>query len=296
MFLRKIDPALYHRDPVAPDHALRMRYLGTAGFVLQAEQHTLVVDPFVTRTGLLATAFGRLRPDEECIRNLIPRADDVLVGHAHYDHVLDAPALCRHTGARLIGSPAVAMCGRAAGLPESQILETRGREVIPSGPGHVRGLPSDHGRVYFNRVTLPGDITRPPSWPPRFRELRHGLVLNWYVELGGVRLVHIDSADFFAEELRRLDLGQGGIDVLCMCAIGRNWRPRYVEEAVELLRPRVIVACHWDLFSTPFEQEPWLLPGVDLPGFVREIERAGCRPVVLPLGGEVGVHAGSAAR
>ena len=33
------------------------------------------------------------------------RADDVLVGHAHMDHVLDAPSLCMRTGARLIGSP-----------------------------------------------------------------------------------------------------------------------------------------------------------------------------------------------
>ncbi|MCB9777015.1 MAG: MBL fold metallo-hydrolase [Alphaproteobacteria bacterium] len=295
-FLPTVDPALFHRDPVDPGADLRLRYLGTAGFVLEADQHTIVVDPYVSRCGVGATLFGRLVPDEARIRRILPRANDVLVGHAHYDHVLDGPALCHHTGARLIGSSAVGMCGRAAGLPEDQIVVTAGREDIESGPGIVRGLPSLHGRVYMGRVTLPGDITSPPSWPPRFTELRHGQVLNWFVELGGVTMVHVDSADFLRDEFLDLDRAHGvrerGVDVLCLCAIGRAHRPDYVREAVELLRPRTIVACHWDLFSTPYEAEPRLLPFVDLPGFVDEIRQAGCRPVVLPFDGELGVRAG----
>ncbi len=294
--LPRVDPGLYHRDPVAADADLRMRYLGTAGFVLEAQQHTIVVDPFVTRPGFRRTLFGRLSPDEDRIRQVLPRADDVIVGHAHYDHVLDGPALCRHTGARLIGSPAVGHVGRAAGLPPEQIVVTQGREDIASGPGIVRGLPSKHGRVYFNRVSLAGDITAPPPWPPRFHQLRHGLVLNWFVELNGVRVAHVDSADFLRDELldldRAHDVQSRGIDVLCLCAIGRRYRPDYVTEAVELFNPRIIVACHWDLFSTPYDVEPALLPGVDLPGFVDEITQAGARPLVLPLDGEIGVHAG----
>lgn len=292
--LPRIDPALLHHAPVAADADLRLRYLGTAGFVLEHGQHTLVVDPYVSRNGWLQTLFGRLTVDEERLHRVVPRADDVLVGHAHYDHVLDAPALCHRHGARLIGSPAVGMVGRAAGLPEAQIVVTHGHEDIATGPGFVRGLPSAHGRVYFNRVSLPGDITAPPRWPPRVTELRHGLVLNWYVELGGLRLVHVDSADFHRAEWERLDADHGvrehGVDVLCLCAIGRRYRPHYVQEAVQLLRPRVVLACHWDLFTTPYEEDPAVLPGVDLPGFVAEVEAAGSTPVILPLDGELGLH------
>ena len=266
------------------DAPLRLRYLGTAGFVVEGEQTTLALDPFVSRPSLLRTALRPLQPNADLIKREIPRCDGVLIGHAHYDHVLDAPLLCAQTGAVLVGGPAVANVGRAAGLPPDQIRLTEGRENLSIGAATVRGLPSRHGRVYFNRVTLPGDIPTPPPWPARFWHMRHGLVLNWHVQLAGRSVVHIDSADFIEEELK----GHTA-DVLCLCAIGRRYRPRYVEDAVRLVQPKLVVACHWDWLFTPFDATPRELPGVDLPGFVREIEATGARALVPGFGDVFGV-------
>ena len=291
--LSGVPEGLYRSRPALPPGStadLSLRYLGTAGFVLTGAQRTVVIDPYVSRPGLRATGFAPLVPDAALISELIPVADEVLVGHSHHDHVLDAPKLCEQTGARFIGSVDACNVARAAGLPEGQLVQTEGREDIACGSGTVRALPAAHGRVYFNRVTLPGRISEPPSWPPRVRDLRHGQVFNWLVDLGGVRVVHIDSAEFFREELQAV-ADTGGADVVCLCAIGRAWRPHYVAECVELLRPRVIVACHWDWFFTPWGAPPRLLPGVDLPGFIGEIEAAGVEPVVLPFGGELGLQA-----
>ncbi len=285
--LQPMDPGLYTHGSGAANPDLHLRYLGTAGFVLTGGGRSVVLDPFITRPDLATTASGPLLPDEEAIRRVLPRADDVLIGHSHHDHVLDGPSLCRQTGARFIGSPDACNVARAAGLPERQLVETQGRQEIPLGEvGRCRGIPSRHGRVYFGRVSLPGSIPSPPAWPPRFSDLRHGLVLNWWVELGGLRVVHIDSADFIEEELSGLQA-----DVLCLCAIGRAWRPGYVAAAVRLLKPRAIVACHWDWFFTPYDAPPRLLPGVDLPGFVAEIEAQGVQAVVLPLDGGYGFSA-----
>lgn len=281
--LQRVPSELWTRDE-RPDAPVRLRYLGTAGFVVEADGHTVVIDPYVTRTGLRTLATGRLTPDLDRIQRIIPRADDVLVGHSHFDHVLDAPALCHQTGARLIATSDTANVARAAGLAERQILETEGREDIAIGSGFVRGLPSDHGRVYFNRVPLRGRITAPPPWPPRYTDLPHGLVLNWYLEVAGVRIVHIDSAEFFEEELEGFRA-----DVVCLCAIGRKYRPNYVADAIRLLQPKLIVACHWDWFFTPYEAEPYCLPGVDLPGFVDEIRSAGAQAAVLPFDASIGL-------
>lgn len=260
---------------------VEITYLGTAGFIIKGAGRTVVLDPYVSRPNLRRTLTTRLHPDTRLIRELIPHADDVLVGHAHYDHILDAPDLCRQTGARLIGSDSTIMVGRAAGLPPRQLLATTGREDIRSGHWTVRGLPSRHGKV-FGRIPMPGDITTLPAWPPRMADLKHGLVLNWVVDTGGLRIVHIDSADFINEELE----GQEA-DIVCLCAIGRKYRPDYVKDVVRLLKPRWIIPCHWDTMMTPIHADPDLIPSVDLPGFLREIIDAGCEPLLTPLLGRL---------
>lgn len=260
---------------------LDVTYLGTAGFIFSNADRTVVIDPFVSRPSPLEMLTQRLQSAPSLVRKHIPHADDVLVGHAHYDHVLDAPALCLQTGARLIGSRATMMVGRAAGVPESQMFETSGREDIQSGRWTLRGLPSRHGKV-AGRVPLPGDITEPPRWPPRFNELRHGLVFNWVVDTGSLRVVHIDSADFINEELRGVQA-----DVVCLCAVGRRFRKNYVKDAVRLLNPRWVIACHWDTMMTHIEETPELIPTVNLPGFVEEIRAAGAEPLVMPVLGRL---------
>jgi L-ascorbate metabolism protein UlaG (beta-lactamase superfamily) len=255
-------------------------YLGTAGFVIKSTARTLALDPYVSRPNIRTTLTKELIPNALLIQQLIPHADDVLVGHAHYDHVLDAPTLCQQTGARLIGSRSVMMVGRAAGLPEHQLIETSGNEDIASGTWTIQGLPSKHGKV-FGRIPLPGDIIEPPPWPPRIRDLKHGLVLNWVVDTGNLRIMHIDSADFIPEELKGIQ-----VDVLCLCAIGRQYRPNYVKEVVALVKPRWIIPCHWDTMMTPIDAEPDLIPTVDLLGFIEEIKAEGVEPLLMPILGK----------
>lgn len=276
------DPRWFRTPDVSAEHDVELRYLGTAGFVVRAPHRTFVLDPYVTRAPLAEVLTRPLAPDLEVSARVIREADDVLVGHAHFDHVLDAPALCARTGARLIGSRAVCMVGQAAGLPPEQLVQTGGREDIECGPYSVRGLPSVHGRVLFGRVLLAGDIEAPPPWPPRAHVLRHGHVLNWHLCIGSFSLVHVDSADYLLEELEGIRA-----DVLCLCAAGRRYREHYVRDIVHALRPRWVLPCHWDTMTTSLDEEPLMLPGVDLPGMMDEIWRAGSEPLLLPLLGRV---------
>lgn len=275
--------AHWFSPPLTGGH-LQLTYLGTAGFVLHNSERTVVLDPFLSRPGIWRTLFGRLTVDAKRIQRLIPKANEVLIGHAHYDHILDAPELCKQTGARLIGSRATMMVGRAAGVHERQLLEVHGHEVISAGAWNIKGLPSVHGRALFNRIPIPGDISAPPPWPPRLFDLRHGQVFNWWIDTQGLTVMHIDSADFIEEELAGVTA-----DVLCLCAIGRRYRPNYVRDAVRLLKPRWVVPCHWDTMITPLEKPAELIPGVDLLGFIEEIRQTGAEPLLMPVLGSQGL-------
>ena len=272
----------YWQGPHRGEHTLR--WLGTAGFVLEHDQKTLVFDPFVSRPGLLRVALGTLPPDHAAIAREIPRADDVLIGHSHYDHAMDAPPLCKQTGATLWGSESTANIARAYGLPESQIRVVEPNVQVELTHGHALPLPSQHGRVYFNKVTNPGLITEPPPWPPKNRHLKHGQVFTWWVNWGGLKIVHVDSADYRTELLQGLQA-----DVVCLCAIGRKYRPGYTAEILAALKPKLVVPCHWEMFFDPLGSPTRCLPGVDLPGFLQEIKDCGHESCLLPVGGSLGL-------
>lgn len=280
--LRPAPEALFWTGPERG--AVELRWLGAAGFALRAGQRTLAIDPYLSRPGPRALLTRPLQPDTTRLRAELPQCDVVLVGHTHFDHALDAPTLALQTGARLVGSTDLAWLARAAGVPQEQVVPCAGLEEVELPGGRAIPLPSRHGRVYLGRVPLPGRITAPPAWPPRLRSMPHGQVFTWWVEWQGLRLAHVDSADYDTALL------QGrSVDLLCLCAIGRRHRPGYTEEILRALRPRWVVACHWEDFFAPFGAPARQLPAVDLPGFVQEIRRAGAEPVVLRPNGVMGL-------
>ena len=257
-----------------------MQYLGTAGFVFSTPQRTLVLDPFISRPSVMQTLCRPLQANSSLIEHIIPKADEILIGHSHHDHMLDAPQLALQTGARVIGSEDTANITRAYGVPEAQIVCTRGHEDITCGEHvTVRGLPSVHGKVYFGRIPLAGRVHQDFVWPSYVWDFKHGQVFNWLLDIDGFRIVHVDSADFLEEEWRNIQA-----DVVCLCAIGRQMRKNYVADVVRLLRPKIIIACHWDLFTVPIHSPVHrLLPGVDIEGFVQEISSTGTDVGVLPI-------------
>src|SRR4051794_25031264 len=90
-------------------NSIRVTYLGTNGYQLEASGHALLVDPYFSRISLARAALAwPIRPDagriDEGLAHLRGNPDAILATHAHFDHLLDVPVLMRRTDARLIGS------------------------------------------------------------------------------------------------------------------------------------------------------------------------------------------------
>jgi len=59
--LGRVDPALYHRSSRSDGADLHIQYFGTAGFVIHAGDHTVLLDPYVSRPSGYLGDCGRTR-------------------------------------------------------------------------------------------------------------------------------------------------------------------------------------------------------------------------------------------
>ncbi|MEW6776043.1 MAG: MBL fold metallo-hydrolase [Bdellovibrionota bacterium] len=272
---------------------LSLRWLGTAGYEISALGTTVLLDPFVSRPGLPhLLSRSPLIPCEAAGRRYFPKADFILVGHSHYDHLLDVPEIALRTGATVVGSASTCRVARARGVPEDKL-----REVPPAGGKmrlgsfEVQFIPSRHGKFFFGRVPLDGEITHCPHGEHMpANGYRVGNVFGIWLKAGNLTLYHNGSADLVDAELEGLKA-----QVHLVGLAGRFATPDYFERLARLLSPEWIFPTHYDAFFAPLEAGLKLLPAINLRDFFRQMERFAPRadvvmpayeePVALPLSG-----------
>ena len=243
--------------PIATDRRLTVKWLGTAGYELRAQGTTLLIDPYLTRYGLWTLLSRRKHgPDVDAIDKHITDADAVLVGHSHFDHVLDVPTIAVKTGAHVYGSESTANLCLASGLPQTQVTAVaRGGQTFEVGPFRVRAVPSEHSRFLFGKVPYPGDIPCSCELPMSSNHYKCGQVLSWHIEVGGVRFYHAGSANLIDDAVQFKEL-----DVLMMCTAGRQATDAFIERIIKQTRPNRVLPMHYDNFFQPLDSAMKVLP------------------------------------
>ena len=87
------DLPLWQERQVAPPS---LQYLGVGGYLLRWQDEALLFAPSFSNPATLGQPPLVVKADNARIDELMPRADDVsmlLVGHAHYDHLMDVPRI-----------------------------------------------------------------------------------------------------------------------------------------------------------------------------------------------------------
>ena len=228
---------------------LEIEWLGTAGFRLTADGTTLLIDPYVSRPGVREVALDRpLRPSAALIDRHVPRADAVLVGHTHFDHALDVPAIARRDGCPVYGSRSLHHLMGLHGLAAAavQVEPHRAYEV---GPFTVRFVPSRHSRLLAGlAVPSGGELTCDHLDHLSGRAYNCGQVWGIAVEVGGLTLYHQGSADLLDDERLPRD-----VDVFLCGIAGRAFARGYLARILTRLGPRVVVPQHWDDFLSPLD-------------------------------------------
>jgi L-ascorbate metabolism protein UlaG (beta-lactamase superfamily) len=270
---------------------LEIEWLGVAGYRLTYEGQTIYLDPYVSRVPFAAFLRGRpALPDSAAIeRWLAPvgQVRGVLVGHTHFDHAVDVPALCERHGCKAYGSSSLVQLMSLYGRRE-QAVQVVAHEAIELGPFRVTFVPSVHSKLLLGyRVPSDGELTCEHLDALSPGAYRCGQVWGIHIEVAGFTLYHQGSANLLDEEIRHR-----GVDAFLAGIAGRRFTDSYWQRILGALQPRVVVASHFDDFFRTLEQPAGFSLNVNLAAFPEEITAVSrefavaALPAFTPVGAE----------
>jgi L-ascorbate metabolism protein UlaG (beta-lactamase superfamily) len=111
-----------------------LRWLGTSNFELAYHGKVILMDTFYDRP-------QRTRPLGFTV-NQVKKADVILIGHAHFDHISDVAPVAAQTGAPVIGSAISTLEATMLGVPPNRVVTVKGGETLTIGdivikPTHI---------------------------------------------------------------------------------------------------------------------------------------------------------------
>lgn len=117
--------------------AITLEWFGVATFRLTIGELVVFLDAYMDRVPA-APPVGLSAAD-------VTRADFVLVGHSHFDHLAGAETIALNTGARIIGSHETCRVMEGYGVPRPQLVPSQGGERHRLAPDvTARVLPGLH--------------------------------------------------------------------------------------------------------------------------------------------------------
>jgi len=262
----------HDRPTFTTPNGLVVRWLGTAGYEFTSpEGHVLLIDPYVTRVGLVRFLTRKIAPDVGKITAAFGRVDGVLIGHSHFDHVMDTPVIAQRTGAHVYGSRSTANLMQGLGLPATQVtaLDKDRATTFDLGPFKVTAVPSLHSRFALgSKVPYAGEIPCTCDVHLKGSDYKCGDVFSYLIDYHGFRLYHLGSANL-AEDA--LPPEAKGVDVLLMCIAARFATERYVPRALAAFAPTHVIPMHYDFMWRAADKPMWLLPRTDFGRLVDDI-------------------------
>lgn len=246
----------------AQTDALKMTYLGTAGWKIADGDLIVLIDPYISRVKL-GTGPGISPEDTRAtvnrsdffvsdgpgIDSLITRADFILVHHAHFDHLSDVPYIAKKTGAKVVGTETTCNILRAYGIPDEQLYPVRGGEDYQFENFSVRVIPSIHSALNDKHYLDSRTYTEVPEAPLRISEFIEGGSLMFLVRFSRHEVLTMGSMNFVERELEGLspDILLAGVNQSQLGLYNYNERLLRVTN-----NPDIIIPTHWDNFRLPY--------------------------------------------
>lgn len=237
---------------------MKLTWFGHSCFRLDLDGAAILFDPFFTDNPSFEA--GRDAGAVAAARDMaVAGATHILITHGHGDHVGDAIAISRLTGAKVVTNYDLAVWLIGQGLDTLNLFETTGNT----------GGTIDLGRfaVTFTRA----DHSAAMGEPPAPAGSANGLI----VRADGRSVWHMGDTDIFSDMALIAEIHS--VDT-CICPIGDRFTmsPRTAAIAMtRYVKPKIAVPCHYGTF-------PILAPTAD--GFLSAMQTSNVRVVLPPIG------------
>lgn len=291
-------------DCAAPDpvEALELTYLGAGGFLMRWRGHAIMTAPFYSNPNLLEVGLGYLGypidVDRDRVDALLPAVDDVeaiLVGHAHYDHLMDTVYVAQRwaPNARLYGSRTMVnqlvestplggrLCDVERGAGDEHTLGAWHPVAGPANRPAIRvmALRSEHAPHFLGVKLFDGHVDTPAAALPRTAAgWVEGQTLAFLIEFlrddGSValRLHYQDAAS--TPGLGFPPATITGYDVAIVCAASFDNVKHYPDDLLAQLAPRRVVLAHWEDFFQDPEAPLRVVPATDGAALADRLDQA----------------------
>jgi L-ascorbate metabolism protein UlaG (beta-lactamase superfamily) len=249
------------RAPLPLPEGLELEWLGVSGYRLTYEGQTLFVDPYVSRVSLADVIRRRpATPDRsriECHIGDPPNVLGVLVGHTHFDHAVDAPALAGRFRCPVYGSSSLVRLMGLHGLA-AQAVEVEPHKTYELGPFAVSFTPSLHSKLVLGlAVPFDGELTCDHLDALSPGAYRCGQVWGIRIAVAGTTFYHQGSANLIDDEIPKADVFLAGV-------AGRGFTRDYWKRILPRLEPQLVVPTHYDDFFRPLDAEMGFTTNVHL--------------------------------
>ena len=272
-------------DPAYPTD-VQLKYLGAGGILIQRGADALVTAPFFSNPSLSRVAFGEIKSLPEQVDRFLgsggkdlPGVTAILVGHAHYDHLMDVPYIKKKylRQAKIYGSETMknTLAGDHALNPADivSVEEGAGTDTKPGTWWHASprlrfmALQSEHAPIIFHWKFFEGAYREPlPELPTRAYGWREGQTLAYLIDFLSADGSKVEFRIHYQDAASNAPLGfppmvsqlpdSRPVDLAIVCMPGFDQVKDYPEAIVNRLRPRFVVIVHWENFFELLPDDP----------------------------------------
>ncbi len=255
---------------------LIVQFIGAGGSFLSYNHHGLLVDPFYTNPGLMQLILlNKLEPNHQIIDAHLPPTTGltgVLVGHSHYDHLLDVPYILSRLpkSSKVYGNLTMTLMFSSHPQP-SRWINWLPFAAGPNSNGSwqylgktIKVLPilSEHSPHIAGKVFAKGPVLEPRAdFPEDALDWKAGQPLSFVIDFlddkGNTqfRVFYQSSTSSAPIGFPPASVVNDGtpFNLACIATIGHDKVKDYPEKLLDHIHPRQISLLHWESFWEPYQ-------------------------------------------